>query len=76
MCALVNDAARRLSILAILLLAGGCAATSAPRVARAGAEVDCPMGFTLACEARQPGAAAGNCRCIRHRDIEGFLERY
>lgn len=65
-----------LPVCATVLMMAGCAASSGGKVARN--EADCPMSFTLTCEARRSGATTtnANCRCVRHKDIGALRRRY
>lgn len=58
------------------LTIAGCAASRGPRLAHS--STDCPISFTLLCEARQPGARTdpAECRCVRHKDLGAWLDRY
>ena len=47
----------------------GCAADGGGKSVRKAGE--CPMSFTMVCEARQPGAVRtySSCRCVRQADL-------
>lgn len=70
-----NDGARWLLVGAAASLISGCAADGSGRVARS--EADCPMNFTMTCEARRVGAETtySHCRCVRHSDIGALPHR-
>jgi len=59
--------------LALSMLLAGCASTQSgnPGDNRS----DCPMGFTMSCDATRQGSSVrySHCQCVRHRDIDEFL---
>lgn len=70
-----NDKTRWLFVGATMMIMAGCAAHQSGTTARG--ETDCPMSFTLTCDAKRSGVTTdrANCRCVRHKDIDAFLHR-
>lgn len=74
MSARFRDSRRSLLLgaaLATLATAAGCAVSqpSDHRARLARTDADCPMSFTLVCEARRPGGEPVRCRCVRNKLI-------
>lgn len=69
MAAQSHETARWLLLTATASLITACAVDGGGRIVRS--DADCPMNFTLTCEARRPGATTtySNCRCVRHGDL-------
>lgn len=67
--------ARWLLVGVTVMTMAGCAAQQGKSVARNA--TDCPMSFTLTCDAKRAGATTEltHCRCVRQRDIDAFLDR-